>query len=262
MSLFVGRHYFTIRAPLIFKKQIQSLRSFTDPAPESREWLNALQSRIDTKQLSFVPSLSFGDEVARACWVANSSFHEAISTADKLAAIDGLVYACGYIKTLLETPAEKGLFFPSESSTDEVERSQSGQLRIRNHVDACILRVHSITLDLLFNTMGLTDISESSAARIASLQETISAESQNRAVRILSTLSDLLPNSGNITPSWAESLRMTWPLRMILSSPAIGPETKQTAGLSLRRIAHEVGIRQAVGSFYGSPHIDRNNSII
>jgi len=187
--------------------------------------------------------------------VATSSFHEATSTAGKLAAIDGLVHACGHLKMLLETPAEKGLPFPSENSLEEIGRSKSGQLRIRNHVDACILRVHSITLELLFDTMGLTDISESSAAHIANLQETVSAESQTKAVRILSTLSCLLPDNGNIIPSWAESLRLTWPLRMILASPAIGSEAKQTASLALRRIAHEVGIRQAVGSFYPTKSI-------
>lgn len=225
------------------------MSQFTGPAPESREWLNNIQSRIDTKQLSFVPSLFYGDEVARACWVADSSFHKATSTAGKLAAIDGLFYACGHRNILLKTPSDNGLLFPSESSMDKIETSQSGQLRIRNHVDACLLRVHSIALALLFK-MGLTDISESSAAHIANLQDIISAESRHRAVRVLGTLPCLLPENGNITPSWVESLRVMWPLRMILASPAIESETKQTASLTLERIAHEVGIRQAMGSFY------------
>jgi hypothetical protein len=213
---------------------------------------------MDTKQLSFVPSFFYGDEVARACWVANSSFHEATSTAGKLAAIDGLVYAYDHLKVSLEIFADECISCPSESSMDRFQRNHSGQLRIRNHVDACILRVHTIALDLLFNTMGLTDISESSAERIAHLQEIISAESQAKGKRILSTLSCLLPDNGIISPSWAESLRMMWPLRMILASPAIEFETKQAASLALGRIAHEVGIKQAVGSFHPTKSIVLN----
>ncbi|KAJ5718948.1 hypothetical protein N7493_007403 [Penicillium malachiteum] len=239
---------------LTSKKQIQSLSAIADPAPEARGWFDSLQSSVRTDELFFIPSFFYGDEAARSCREARLFYANASTTSERLAAIDFIVHECDRLEASLDgsfevcSPSDKGV--SASQSPNPTNITERGKLRLRNHVDACLLRVRSITLELLLDTIGLPDLSDECLDRLILLQGSMIFEAQTRAARILSTIPSLLPEGEAQAPSWAESLRMMWPLRMIIRSSATDNEAKQTATLALRRIAYQVGLMQAVGSFY------------
>ncbi|KAJ5697119.1 hypothetical protein N7488_010803 [Penicillium malachiteum] len=234
--------------------QIQSLSAIADPAPEARGWFDSLQSSARTDELSFIPSFFYGDEVARSCREGRLFYANAITTSERLAAIDFIVHECDRLEASLDrsskvcSPSERGV--STSQSANPTNITERGKLRLRNHVDVCLLRVRSITLELLLDMLDLPDLSDESLDHLLLLQGSMIFEAQTRAARILSTLPSFLPEGEAQAPSWAESLRMMWPLRMIIRSSATDNEAKQTATLALRRIAYQVGLMQAVRSFY------------
>ncbi|KAJ5630164.1 hypothetical protein N7528_003821 [Penicillium herquei] len=218
-------------------------------------WLACLyESSVRPGELFFIPSFFYGDEVARSCREARLFYANATTTSERLAAIDFIVHECDRLEASLDGSSkvcsanDRGV--SASKSANPTNITERGKLRLRNHVDACLLRVRSITLELLLDPIGLPDLSDESLDHLILLQGSMIFEAQTRAARILSTLPSLLPEGEAQAPSWAESLRMMWPLRMIIRSSATDSETKQTATVALKRIAYQVGLMQAVGSFY------------
>ncbi|KAJ5106103.1 hypothetical protein N7456_002778 [Penicillium angulare] len=205
--------------------------------------------------LYYLQSFFYGDEVASACREAKSSFTTAASIHEKLAAIEQLASTHDHLAVYLDASVEEPPLVSSEPSQQptvaQIMRSQRGGLRIQNHINACLLLMQSITLELIFKMPDTSEMPTVAAQRIEILQVELFKQSQDRADRILNTVPALLPNEAAVSPGWADSLRIMWPLRMIIRSPAFGIDAKQPAINALRRIAYEMGLLQAVGSFYG-----------
>jgi hypothetical protein len=124
-------------------------------------------------------------------------------------------------------------------------------LHIRNHIDTCILRIHSVLLDLLREALTWPEIFAGTHSQLGGLQQVCTEVAQECADRILSSIPQFLPDdSSSDPPGWADALRLMWPARVILASPATQGRRANAAKDALRRIAYEVGIMQAVGSFF------------
>lgn len=167
--------------------------------------------------------------------------------------IDGLAQACHQLEITLDGSDEETLPCAMNAalsaSASPVNPIRRGELRIHNHVHACLLRAHAIVLELISSAFKLPDLSRESAQYLMLAKGEITTESQLRANRILNSLVSLLPANDTIPSSWAESLTIMWPLRMIIRSPAPHPESKNIANLALRRIAYHAGLMQALSSF-------------
>jgi hypothetical protein len=86
--------------------------------------------------------------------------------------------------------------------------------------------------------------------RLLELRQTCIEESHICIDRILTALPRFLPIEQKLNlPTWADTLRLMWPLRCILCSPAASVNQMWMAKQGLRIIAYEVGMMQAVGSF-------------
>lgn len=219
---------------------------------ESKEWFNMIKSSANVDELLFIPSFFYGDAVARLCRGSCISFRQAETSTEKIAAIDGAIESFNKLQATAEASTMHAFQTSKSKSTPEVEsphKCQLGKLRVRNHVDACVLRVYSLTLELLFYTADLSDITQSLADHVLRLQEEIAEESRMRVSRILESLPYLFPENTGETPSWAEALRLMWPTRMVYFSTAADPDQKRVAKETLGRLADEVGIKQALGSF-------------
>lgn len=133
------------------------------------------------------------------------------------------------------------------------KRQNKSVLRIRNHHDTCMLRLYSILLELILNAASQPEISNETVGRLIELQQACMEESQFCIGRILGALPQFLTTGHELNlPKWADTLRLLWPLRGILCSPAAQETQRWMAKAALRTIAYEGGIMQAVGSFFSN----------
>ena len=131
-------------------------------------------------------------------------------------------------------------------------------LRIRNYVDACFLRLHYSVLELLFHTAKFQSHSIDHLEEIAALRDLTILQTQARSERILSTLPIFLKELNHQTEeekgicisNWADALRLLWQVRLIVASPFVLERQKMAAKSALSKIGHEIGLMQALGSYY------------
>jgi hypothetical protein len=242
-------------------QQIQSLQTGRQPPSEASEWFDAIKSSGNLAKVNFVPLYLYCDEAARICGYARSLIDEG-SPENMLSAIADIVRACNDFERSMNDYFGGVLTHPSLNSVAQFAaaeglKSLSG-LHIRNYIDSCFLRLHYIILELLFHVMQLPGHSISQSEDIARLRRFSIIQSQARADQILMTLPYLLPKQDprpteepkTCIANWAHGVRLLWPLRLIVSSPVVYERQKTIANLALSRIAYEVGIMQAVGTYY------------
>ncbi|KAJ5190996.1 uncharacterized protein N7498_009981 [Penicillium cinerascens] len=248
-----GRQLFQLSYHYI---QIQSLLTGSGPAPEAREWFDAMKSSADGKEYIFMPSFDCGDQAARIFKNATSSFDQANSAAEQLAAIENTFQACKALERSMQKPLNDFLssfIFGTPVDLPAKENESKSVLRIRNHHDTCMLRLYSILLELILQATSQPDISNESVGRLIELQQACVEESQFCICRILGALPQFLTTGHELNlPTWADTLRLLWPLRGILCSPAAQETQRWMAKAALRTIAYEGGIMQAVGSFFSN----------
>jgi hypothetical protein len=140
------------------------------------------------------------------------------------------------------------------------DHRQVQALRLRNYIDATFLRLYYSILELLFHAAKFSDHSMDQREEIGWLRQLHILQSQARADRILMTLQIFLPNpsdqsgaaKGSILANWADSVRLLWQMRVLASSPVLLERQKTAAQSALSRLAHEVGLMQALGRYYAS----------
>ena len=208
-----------------------------------------------------MPSFVCGDQAARICKNATSSFDQANSAAEKLAAIENTFQACKTLERSMQKVFNNLLSsFTFSTPVLSAKRNQSKPaLRIRNHHDTCMLRLYSILLELILHVASQPEISNETVSRLIELQQACVEESQFCISRILGALPQFLRTGHELNlPTWADTLRLLWPLRGVLCSPAAQETQRWMAKAALRTIAYEGGIMQAVGSFFSNVTIYEN----
>jgi hypothetical protein len=210
-----------------------------------------------------VPLLLFGDEAARICSRTRSLIEEG-SPEKILSAIPDIVRACNDLESSTKDHFGDVMACPALSSAAQSiaveDQSSLSDLRLRNHIDACFLRLHYSILELLFYAAKLLDHTISQHEDIAHLRRASILQSRARADRILMTLPRFMPKTSARlaegqeirVASLPDILRLMWPVRLIASSPVVHERQKTTAKSVLSRIGYEVGIMQAVGTYYTS----------
>ncbi|KAJ5133877.1 hypothetical protein N7448_001103 [Penicillium atrosanguineum] len=248
-----GRQLFQLSYHYI---QIQCFQTGSDPPPEAREWFDAIESSDDGNQYMFMPSFHFGNQAARICKEAKSSCGPLNSTAEKIAAIENAVQTCKAFEMSMNKTIDD-LFAGYTASKAVLLTTKLNQnisvLRVSNHHDTCLLRLYTVLLELIQNVISQPGISTMEFFRLLGLQQTCMEESQLRISRILEVLPHFLTTGQNLNlPNWADSLKLMWPLRGVLCSPAAHETQMWMAKQGLRTIAYEGGIMQAVGSFFSN----------
>lgn len=251
INCFVRHDVLEICANARRPQQIQALQTNAAPPMQMLEWLAMINTTANVDELFFIPSFLYGDEITRLCYQANVSYNQAVTTSEKIGTIDQSLEEFRELQSHMKASSAKQKF-PVAKTPPQVEAphtSQRGVFRVRNHIDACVLRVYAIILELLFYTTELMEVSQEDIDHIVSLQEIITEESRVRAANIIESLPCLFPTESMELPSWAEALRLLWPLRMVLYSTAPEPSQKETAKYALTRVSNEVGIKQALSLF-------------
>ena len=177
------------------------------------------------KDLIFVTSFLYGDEIARISSRMRSLIDASGSTSEKIVAINNTFRACNDLQTSMKNCIGEVLAYPLSSSTTQAatitDQSSLPDLRIRNYIDTCILRLQHSMLQLLFYATSLPDLSVDYCEKLAHLRQVSVHQSQAIADRILMTLPRFLPEQGTRLPNWADALRLLWPARLIVYSPIL-----------------------------------------
>ena len=122
------------------------------------------------------------------------------------------------------------------------------------------MRLHFSILELLFHAAKLPNLPIYLYEDIARRRQVSILQSQVRADRILKTLPIFMPKLSDLPAeeqgarlaNWADSLRLLWQIRLIASSPVVLENQKKAAELALLRTGYEVGIMQALGTYYAN----------
>jgi hypothetical protein len=233
---------------------MQSFQTDTGPPPEAEEWLRIVQPELDAKDFIYLKSFYYGEEASRVCKDAKSLFERTYAIEKRLTYWRKAFDSYYRIKTSLQRASEALIEFHSRGKTTvptAKERKIFPLLGIQNHLDAGMLRTETIILDLTILTSSQPDISNETVTRLAEIQRICEEESQFSISQIVARLPYLLPpEHWAIIPSWADTLRLLWPLRCILSARTSQDVHKVIARSALSRIAYDIGMMQAVGSFF------------
>lgn len=173
---------------------------------------------------------------------ANFIFQASKDLESRMIEYFGLLIACP-----LQSPGEHG------------EGQMSSQvLRIRNYADASFICLYYSILELLYYVAKSSDRPIDQLKEISRLRRLNILQTQARANRILATLPHFLPKPSNVSEeapetgltNWADSLKLLWQIRVIAFSPVVLESQKRVAESALLRTGYEVGIMQAVSSYY------------
>ncbi|KAL4809858.1 hypothetical protein BDV18DRAFT_156238 [Aspergillus unguis] len=241
--------FLVISAVSNISKQGHTLHTGSLPPPEAKQWFQTLSSVVDTNDPTyfFLRSFYCGDDAAPICSNAITSFKTATNLPAKLAVIESLSFAAQDLESRILSLRDKGPF----SSILTSAQKPYLVIHIRNHLDHCLVRIYSILTGFVLDTIRQFNMDPELQETIQQVYQVSIHKSQEYADRILSTVPQLLPEKSSSPPGWADTLRLLGPLRIVLASPGTLDSQKETARVSLKRIAYEVGIRQAVGSFFG-----------
>ncbi|KAL3444311.1 hypothetical protein BJX65DRAFT_311089 [Aspergillus insuetus] len=236
--------------------QTCALQSGTEPAAEAKQWFETIRSNVNTQDplYLFLPFLLVGDEAAHICSSALRAWDRATEVEERLEILYTAFHSARALEFSMHGSWERlGLppGSPPSTSTTPNFKQRHLLLHIRNHIDTCILRIHSVLLGLLREAVSWPEPWPGTHEHLGELRRVCTEVAQECADRILSSVPEFLPDdSGSDSPGWADALRLMWPARVILASPATQGRRADAAKEALRRIAYEVGIMQAVGSFF------------
>ncbi|KAL2832195.1 hypothetical protein BJY01DRAFT_254014 [Aspergillus pseudoustus] len=241
--------------------QTCALQSGTEPDPEAKQWFETIQSTVNIANplYLFLPFFFQGDEAARIISKTLNAWGRSTQTQEKLGIIEAAFQATRELEITMDQSWERLQSCshhpgnaPAPTMTTAAAKGAHLLLHIRNHIDTCVLRVNSVLLELLRETNAWSSIWSETRKDLDHLQQSCVDVARDRADRILLTLPQLMPeNNAGPLPGWANAMRLMWPARVIiLASPATRGIRAEAAGEVLRRIAYEVGIMQAVGSFF------------
>ncbi|KAL3458718.1 hypothetical protein BJX64DRAFT_291871 [Aspergillus heterothallicus] len=235
--------------------QTCALQSGAEPDPEAKGWFETIQSTVSVGDslYIFLPFFYQGDEAARISSKALSVWGRTFEQQEKLGIIETAFQSARTLAMVMDRSLDRiHSRSPRPRLNEPVNTRQAHHLvlHIRNHVDTCILRLDSELLNLLLETTAWPNIRPETRAHIDHLQRICSQSAWERTDRILATIPQFMPENSSDPPGWADALRLMWPARVILASPATRGSRAEAANEVLRRIAYEVGIMQAVGSYF------------
>lgn len=242
-------------------QQINSLQTRREPLLEASEWFDAVQSSVTKAKLAFIPLLIFGDEAAQICSASKTIVEEGLPE-EMLPAATFTIQACIDLESRMAEHfgqlAACPLLDPVSIHATADRRGLILQYRVRNYVDACFLRLYYSILELLFHAAKSSEISVDQREEIARLRQRHILQSQARADRILTTLPLFLAKPSDQSAAeyklplanWADSMRLLWQIRLIASSPVLLERQKSAAQSALLTMGYEVGLMQAMGSYY------------
>ncbi|KAL4791936.1 hypothetical protein BDV19DRAFT_369391 [Aspergillus venezuelensis] len=234
--------------------QTCALQSGAEPDPEAKGWFETIQTTVNVADplYIFLPFFCQGDEAARISSKTLSAWGRAVETQEKLGIIEIAFQSARTLGMTMGRSLDRIRSRSPHSRLNEMVNTRKAHLvlHIRNHIDTCILRLASELLDLLLETTTWPNIWPETRTHLDHLQRICSHTARERADRILSTIPQLVPENNSEPLGWADALRLMWPARVILASPATRGIRAEATNEILRKIAYEVGIMQAVGSYF------------
>ncbi|KAH8705978.1 hypothetical protein BGW36DRAFT_422503 [Talaromyces proteolyticus] len=235
--------------------QIRSMQTGCQPPPEAFQWFDSVKSSGYLSDTIFVPLFSDCDKAARICSNIQYLIHQ-FSLQGVSEFVPSIFATCSDLEASMKDHFKKAIEYSSTvmtpESMEQALRVIAG-LQIRNHIDACFLRLDQCLLNLLHHASKQSQQAVGQLEELEHLRKLTIFKSQNRAERILEAVPRLLPVShscrmGGIG-NWANALRLIWPLRLISSFPVLLDSQQSAASSALARIAYDVGIMQAVGKY-------------
>lgn len=237
-----------------YLQQINTIQTRCDPPPEAPQWFEDAQTSASFPNISFMSLFRLCDEAARICSSVRALVEEA-SLKDMFFGATFIAESINDLDKRMQDHFGASVAPPLINSTAESALMNDyitiQDLRIRNYIDACFLRLHYSVLELLFHAARFPGHSGNQLKAIAELRDLNIQLSQARADRILSTLHTFLQDASREISfsNWADSLRLLWQVRLIASSPVLLERQKRVAKSALSTMGHEVGLMQAMGSY-------------